>query len=306
MGTIEMKNMEGPVQMPEVNGAAYISTDKLIECRKVGKVFQRKKIVTMALEDVDFDLQRGEFVSLIGPSGCGKTTLLRIMAGLTDASAGSVQFPCHTVDSGPRTGFVFQDTNLLPWRTAVQNVEFGLEAQGIAKSKRHRRAMEALTMVGLANAQDMPPYTLSGGMQQRVGLARALAVEPEILFMDEPFGHLDSLTRQQLQIALAKLWAELRMAVVFVTHDIDEAIFLSTRIVVLSGSPGHVVDEMSVNLGERRWERILRQEPTALSLYARIRGLLFSEEIGEADKDETTSEEMSASGESRVGRVIAD
>jgi NitT/TauT family transport system ATP-binding protein len=193
------------------------------------------------LRNVNFDVHTGEIVSLIGESGCGKTTLLRIVQGLIRLDSGSIQ-----VDGAPVTkpgrdrGFVFQSASLLPWRTARKNVEFGLELQGIPKAQRAESATKLLELVGLAHAGDQYPHELSGGMQQRIGLARALAIDPAILLMDEPFSALDAQTREVLQMELLRIQAETHKTTLFVTHDLDEAIYLSNRVVVLAAKPGRV------------------------------------------------------------------
>lgn len=193
------------------------------------------------LGGVSFDVREGEIVSLIGESGCGKTTLLRTVQGLLKMDAGSI-----LVDNIPVTrpgrdrGLVFQQPNLLPWRSARQNVEFGMELMGLGKQERVARSDELLRLVGLGHAADQYPHQLSGGMQQRIGLARALAIDPEILLMDEPFSALDAQTREVLQAELLRIHAETGKTTLFVTHDLDEAIYLSDRIVVLAARPGRV------------------------------------------------------------------
>jgi NitT/TauT family transport system ATP-binding protein len=162
--------------------------------------------------------------------------------------------------------FVFQDINLLPWRSVVENVEIGLVARGVPPEERRRRALEILDLVGLRAVAAAPPYALSGGMQQRVGVARALAVRPKVLLMDEPFGHLDNFTREVLQIEIAKLWRRLGMTVVFVTHDVDEAIFLSDRIALMQTGPGRLTEVLEVGLPHPRWEFNVRADPRAIAL----------------------------------------
>ena len=224
-----------------------------------------------ALEAVNLDIRDGEFMSFVGPSGCGKTTLLKIIDGLVPASEGRIY-----LDDDPLTGisrelaFVFQDINLFPWRTVVENVEIGLQAQGMPGAERRRRALEALAMVGLEDSAGKAPYTLSGGMQQRVGVARALALKPRVLLMDEPFGHLDNFTREQLQIEVSKLWRQLGMTIVFVTHDVDEAIFLSDRIAVFDTGPGRIVEVLDVELAHPRWDLDVASTPEAHRLRTHI------------------------------------
>jgi NitT/TauT family transport system ATP-binding protein len=207
------------------------------------------------LRNLSFDVHQGEVVSLIGESGCGKTTLLRIVQGLVRMDSGSVAVDGATV-SGPGRdrGFVFQQASLLPWRTARQNVEFGLELQGLAKDARAERAIKLLELVGLAQAADQFPHQLSGGMQQRVGLARALAIEPAILLMDEPFSALDAQTREVLQLELVRIHERTAKTTLFVTHDLDEAIYLSDRVVVLAARPGRVKKIIDVPFAHPRPE----------------------------------------------------
>jgi NitT/TauT family transport system ATP-binding protein len=193
------------------------------------------------LRGVSFDVRQGEIVSLIGESGCGKTTLLRIVQGLIRLDSGQVLVDGQPVSKpGRDRGFVFQSASLLPWRTARQNVEFGLELQGMSKEQRAAQATTLLELVGLAHAGDQYPHQLSGGMQQRIGLARALAIDPAILLMDEPFSALDAQTREVLQAELLRIQAETHKTTLFVTHDLDEAIYLSNRVVVLAAKPGRV------------------------------------------------------------------
>ena len=205
-----------------------------------------------ALADFDLTIDDGEFVSLIGPSGCGKTTALRIIAGLLDPSGGDVKFNgASALAPSHDKAMVFQQFNLFPWRTAVANVAYGLEVQGMGKKERTAKAAEYLDLVGLSDRANHYPSQLSGGQCQRVGLARALAIQPKLMLMDEPFGALDALTREHLQTLLQKICAERDLTVVFVTHSIDEAIFLSDRMVVM-GVPGRVIEEHNVNLPRPR------------------------------------------------------
>lgn len=250
-----------------------VSRPTVVEIKEVTKAYRNQAKSQSVLEATTLAVNVGEFVSILGPSGSGKTTLLRMVGGLTEPTSGSIELR-PTQEKSATLAFVFQDINLLPWRNTLQNVEFGLEGKIRDKASRKRQAMQALEMVGLPAVSKLPPYRLSGGMQQRVGLARALAVQPDLLLMDEPFGQLDAFTRETLQIQVAQLWASLEMAVMFVTHDIDEAIFLSTRIVVLSSMPGRVIDDVEVPLGERRWERNLRDDPRATNLYNHLKDLI--------------------------------
>ena len=193
------------------------------------------------LRNISFDVREGEIVSLIGASGCGKTTLLRIVQGLIRHDVGTIKVDGHAVAGpGRDRGFVFQQASLLPWRTARANVEFGLELQGVPRDTRAKKADGLLDLVGLSHAGDQYPYELSGGMQQRIGLARAMAIDPAILLMDEPFSALDAQTREVLQKELLRIQHEVRKTILFVTHDLDEALYLSNRVVVLAPKPGRI------------------------------------------------------------------
>ena len=239
----------------------------VIEVRNVYKDYVGVHGAVRALADVSLEVREGEFLSLVGPSGCGKTTLLRIIDGITPPSRGEVVFDGRRLEGVSREmAFVFQDINLLPWRSVVENVEIGLVARAVGPEERRRRALETLELVGLRPVAGAPPYTLSGGMQQRVGVARALAIRPKVLLMDEPFGHLDNFTREVLQIEIAKLWRRLGMTVVFVTHDVDEAIFLSDRIALMQTGPGRLTEVLDVGLPHPRWEFNVRADPRAIAL----------------------------------------
>lgn len=200
----------------------------------------------VALQDINLQVIAGEFIAVVGPSGCGKTTLLRTIAGMLEPTRGSITVGERDV-SDARTGFVFQQASLYPWRTVIENVSFGLELRGRSPRRRDRarsavrsRARSLLRLVGLEDFEDFYPHQISGGMQQRANLARALAIEPHLLLMDEPFSALDAQTREELQIELQRIAVEARTTIVFVTHDITEAVYLADRVVVLSGRPGTV------------------------------------------------------------------
>jgi NitT/TauT family transport system ATP-binding protein len=213
-----------------------------------------------ALCGVDLAVMEGEFVSIVGPSGCGKTTFLSVVDGLIPATSGRILVDGQPVEKpGPDRAVVFQDASLLPWRTVLNNVLYGLECQGVRARAARERAAHLINMVGLAGFEHHYPYELSGGMQQRVNLARALVMDPKILLMDEPFASLDAQTRELMQEELLRIWANARKTVLFVTHQIDEAIYLSDRVVVFSGRPGRVKDIITVGIARPRPLRIKRE-----------------------------------------------
>jgi NitT/TauT family transport system ATP-binding protein len=206
-----------------------------------------------ALRNLNIEIERGGFVSVVGPSGCGKTTFLRIVAGLEAATAGQVLIDGRAVTGpGPNRGFVFQNDNLLPWRTVLGNAMIGPEVAGRAGVAEKRRTLDLLRLVGLEGFEDYHPRQLSGGMRQRVNLARALAIDPDILLMDEPFSALDAQTREIMQTELLRIWEQGRKTVLFVTHQIDEAVFLSDRVLVFARRPGRLQESVDVTLPRPR------------------------------------------------------
>jgi NitT/TauT family transport system ATP-binding protein len=227
----------------------------VIEVSSISHAFDRAAEGRLhVLNNVSCTVKAGSFVSLLGPSGCGKTTLLRIMDGLVAPSAGEVRIDGDLVRRPVASrAMVFQEFNLLPWRTTHKNIEFALEAQGVPRGKRRARAADTLKLVGLESFANYYPHQLSGGMKQRVGLARALSVAPKYLFMDEPFGALDPQIRELMQIELLKLLEVDRKTVVFVTHSVDEAIFLSDQIIMFSARPGRITTTIDVDLPRPRW-----------------------------------------------------
>ena len=232
------------------------------------------------LDDIQLDVGRGMFISLVGPSGCGKTTLLKMLAGLTACDDGEISLRGQAVRGIPNNiGFVFQEPGLLPWKSVYRNVELALDAKGMSPASRKVAVDHYLHMTGLGGFAQYPPYQLSGGMQQRVGLARALVGEPDVLFMDEPFGSLDALTRVGLQQELASIVEKTSTTTVFVTHDVDEAVFLSDRVVVLSARPGRVQAVIDIDIGRPRNRGQFRVDPLATQLRARILELIESQEV---------------------------
>jgi len=226
-----------------------------VEATGVWKVFnpdQANQVI--ALQDVTLRVEQGEFVSLIGPSGCGKSTLLRVIADLTEPTQGSVQVAglgAHEARQQQRYGIAFQQSALFDWRTVRRNVELPLELAGWSKAQRMKRALELLDLVQLSDFADHRPWELSGGMQQRVAIARALAADPPLLLMDEPFGALDEMTRERMQNELLRIRMETGKSIIFVTHSIPEAVYLSDRVVVMSPRPGRITDIVPVSLGTR-------------------------------------------------------
>ena len=248
-----------------------VESEIILRIEKVSKTFVANDRTVHALDRVSLDVRRGEFISLVGISGCGKTTLLRIVDGLEDADSGVLSLDGARLEGVSRDmSYVFQDINLLPWRSVLDNVALGLEVRGVPKAERRERAMEVLDMVGLAAVATSPPYTLSGGMQQRVGVARALAIRPKVLLMDEPFGQLDNFTREALQVEIANLWEKLGTTIMFVTHDVDEAIFLSDRIGLFQPGPGRLTEVLEVDLPRPRTDYDVRAHGRAIELRAYI------------------------------------
>lgn len=227
----------------------------IIEIQNVTKQFGANENATLALRDVSLKIETGEFVSLIGPSGCGKSTLLRLIGDLLPPSEGTLRVKEKTPEQARLDrdyGIVFQTPVLYDWRTVAKNVELPLEVMRVEKSEREKRAGEMLELVGLTEFRQRYPWQLSGGMQQRVSIARALSFKPSILLMDEPFGALDEMTRERLNLELLNLWSATQTTVVFVTHSIPEAVFLSSRVVVMSPRPGRIEKIISIDLPRPR------------------------------------------------------
>jgi len=243
----------------------------------------RKAFVTPAgqvmpvLENVSFSAAGGEFVAIVGPSGCGKTTFLRVLDGLVDADAGTIRLGGRPVSGpGPDRGFVFQSDSLLPWRTVADNVGFGLELQRQDRAASRRVVSELVRLVGLERFERYYPHQLSGGMRQRVNLARALAIDPDVLLMDEPFASLDAQTRELMQAELLRVWSESRKTVVFITHQIDEAVYLADRVMVFSGRPSKVKATVSVDIPRPR-PLAAKRQPAMLACVDEIWRLIEEE-----------------------------
>jgi NitT/TauT family transport system ATP-binding protein len=247
---------------------------RVVEIQGLTKRFERGNVV--ALQDIDLAIETGEFVSLIGPSGCGKSTLLRIIGDLIPPTSGTVTVngkPAPRARADHDYGIVFQDSVLFDWRTVAKNVALPLEMLGWDRAQRKARVDEMMALVELQGFGDHHPWQLSGGMQMRVAIARALAFEPALLLMDEPFGALDEMTRERLNGELLGIWDASKSTVVFVTHSIAEAVFLSTRVVVMSARPGRIADIIDVDLPYPRVAST-REEPRYFELVTRVREAL--------------------------------
>jgi NitT/TauT family transport system ATP-binding protein len=261
----------------------------VVSLRNVRKQFGRGGVV--ALEGIDFEVEAGELISLIGPSGCGKSTLLRIVGDLTDPSGGEVVVngkPARKARIDRDYGIVFQDAVLYDWRTVAKNIALPLEMLGWDRKRRAERVDEMLELVELSGFEGHHPWQLSGGMQQRVAIARALSFDPALLLMDEPFGALDEMTRERLNMELLRIWEQAESTILFVTHSIAEAVFLSTRIVVMSPRPGRIAEIVTVDLPRPRTVET-REEPRFFELVTQVREILRA---GGADL--TVAEEVEA------------
>ncbi|OCW59210.1 ABC transporter ATP-binding protein [Hoeflea olei] len=247
--------------------------ETVISAQNLDLTFETNDGPVHALKNIDLDIREGEFVSLIGPSGCGKTTLLRVIADLEKPTGGRMTINGMTPEQARLArayGYVFQQAALLPWRTIEDNVALPLEVMGVDKATRTQRIRSNLDLVNLSGFEKKFPWQLSGGMQQRASIARALAVEPQMLLMDEPFGALDEIVRDHLNEQLLKLWAKTKKTVVFVTHSIPEAVFLSTRIVVMSPRPGRIHEIIDCDLGYDR-PLDIRETPEFLKIAHQVR-----------------------------------
>jgi NitT/TauT family transport system ATP-binding protein len=236
-----------------------------IEIDDVSVTFQSGDAQVCALNKVSLQVGPGEFISCVGPSGCGKTTLLRVLAGGLQPTSGSVRFG----EGKGRVGVVFQEHSLLPWRTTLDNVAYGLELSGVGKRRRRAVASEYLNLVGLAGFEMSYPRQLSGGMKQRANLARALAIDPDVLLMDEPFAALDAQTKEVMQAELLRVWEELGHTVIFITHHIDEAIYLGGRVIAMSRRPGEIKAELVIDL----------ERPRSLSIKRDPRFVQYADEV---------------------------
>ncbi|AXK31746.1 ABC transporter ATP-binding protein [Streptomyces armeniacus] len=275
--------MTSPATTTETTTTETTGTEKTnpkLSLRGVGKTFpaRGKRPPSTALGSVDLDVAPGEFAVIVGPSGCGKSTLLDLLGGLGEPTSGRILLDGRPLTGpGLDRGIVFQQYALLPWRTALGNVAFGLEATGVPRRERAARAREFLDLVGLAGFADRHPQELSGGMKQRVAIARSLAYDPDVLLMDEPFAALDAQTRESLQDELLRIWERTGKTVVFITHGIDEAVYLGQRVAVLTSRPGRVKEVVRIGLEARTSVQDLRSSPEFAAYRHRIWDLLRDE-----------------------------
>ncbi len=253
-----------------------MSTDVVVSIKNLSKVFGRAGLT--ALQDISLEVGRGDFVSLIGPSGCGKSTLLRIVGDIIEPTAGSVTVngkPARRARLDHDYGIVFQSPVLYDWRTVTKNISLPLEMLGWDRSRRSKRVKQMLELVELESFGNHHPWQLSGGMQQRVSIARAFSFSPALLLMDEPFGALDEMTRERLNMELLQIWAEIGSTVIFVTHSIQEAVFLSTQVAVMSARPGRIASIVPIDLPRPR-TAATREEPRFFELVTEVRERLHA------------------------------
>jgi NitT/TauT family transport system ATP-binding protein len=296
-----IKSLELPdyrAQSPEVKARFQRIRERpvVLSVRNLKKCFGPAGSQHVVFDNVSLDIHRREFISIIGPSGCGKSTFIRIVAGLDQASGGEMLLNGEQIEGpGPDRGMVFQGYTLFPWCTVKQNVMFGLEMRGNGKTDSEGRAREWLEMVGLSRFEDSYPHELSGGMKQRVAIARALAAEPRVLIMDEPFGALDALTRAKMQSYLLQIWKKVDVTILFITHDLDEAVYLSDRILVLGVNPGGI-REMIENPVPRPRTQEQFLTPEFLSLKYRLDELIHCPST-EDEEDKLPVIKLTAAGD---------
>jgi NitT/TauT family transport system ATP-binding protein len=270
----------------------------VVEVAAASKTFGAGDSAVTALQSIDLTIRGGEFVSLIGPSGCGKSTLLRLIGDLTAPSAGEVRVngkPARQARLDRDYGMVFQAPVLMDWRTVARNIELPLEIMGFGKAERASRSSALLRLVELEGFEHQRPWQLSGGMQQRVAIARALAFDPKLLLMDEPFGALDEMTRERMNLEVMRIWRETGTTVVFVTHSIPEAVFLSTRVVVMSARPGRITRVIDVDLPQPRSFET-RESERYFELVTQVREALRERDGSTAQVDEATANRVRAEG----------
>jgi NitT/TauT family transport system ATP-binding protein len=283
---------DATVRPVDSHDSAAGSHEPKIRLRGVAKMFDVRGQVVQAVEATDLAVPDGQFVCLVGPSGCGKTTLLRIVAGLESPSAGTIEV--QRSDGGraatrPLNAMIFQQESLFPWKTVAENVEFALRIRGVDRAERRRRTEQWLRTVGLHRFASSYPYQLSGGMKQRVSIARAFALDPEILLMDEPFAALDQQTKLLLQEELIRIWGETRKTVLFVTHNIDEAVVLADRVIVMTAHPGRIKAEVEIDLPRPRDPMGVRSDPRYMELTQEIWHVLRDEVLRARAQEEGTA-----------------
>ncbi|MGA8846515.1 MAG: ABC transporter ATP-binding protein [Nocardioides sp.] len=281
--------MSDPSFRPEPEAGSVLTVDA-VRVAGATKTFGARKNQVVALSEVELSVAAGEFVALIGPSGCGKSTLMRLIADLEQPTSGMVEVFGKSADQArvdQDYGIAFQQAGLLPWRTVAGNISLPLELHGASRSERKRRVAELVELVGLADFAKSRPDQLSGGMQQRVAIARSLAERPRLLLMDEPFGALDEMTRERMQAELARISMETGAAVVFVTHSIPEAVFLADRVVVMSARPGRITDEITTGIGrEVVRDHKLREDPTFFAKVTEVREALHAAPVALSGAEE--------------------
>ncbi|MDR0887895.1 MAG: ABC transporter ATP-binding protein [Candidatus Methanoplasma sp.] len=273
---------DSQIQNDDLLGRGWLQFDKLtdsqIQIDNLQKIYRRDELETVVIEDLTLDIKRGELISIVGPSGCGKTTVLKLIAGLIPITGGTITIDGRScTQPGADRGMVFQDFALFPWRSVRKNVEFGLEVAGVPKAERRERAEQYIKLVGLENFIDSRVYELSGGMKQRVGIARALVVNPDVVLMDEPFGALDAQTRNIMQAQLIDILSTTEQTIIFITHSVDEAVYLSDRVVVLTKRPMSIKEIVDIE-----WPRPRdRSTPEFVALRKRILEELEKENVME-------------------------
>jgi NitT/TauT family transport system ATP-binding protein len=247
-----------------------------LECQYLYKAYPTRNGLVSALENVTFSVKDQEFVCIVGPSGCGKTTLLKLIAGLLEPTSGQITFHSGLSGNQQRTALVFQEHGLFPWMTVLDNVGFGLETKGISRKERQGHVLPVIEKVGLTSFINNYPHELSIGMRQRVGIARAFVVNPQILLMDEPFGSLDAQTKLLLQEELLRIWKDYQKSIIYVTHDIEEAIYLGDRLLVMTSRPGHIREEIHIPFHRPR-DLSIKEQPDFTKVHWHIWKILEEE-----------------------------
>ncbi len=269
------------VDLPPAGVEKKLTGAPVLEVVNLSKVFPGRPRPVAALEGFSLAVKLGEFVAIVGPSGCGKSTLLNLLVGLLQPTSGEIRYLGHRISGiNPAIGYVTQSDNLLPWRTLSRNVEFGMEVQGVPGSVRRKRVTALLEQVGLAGFEHYYPHELSGGMRQRTNLIRTLAYNPEVILMDEPFGALDALTRLRLQAQLLNLWQREAKTIIFITHDLVEAITLADRVVIMTARPGRIKADREIQLSRPRSVFRIQAEAGFKAAFEDLSGVLL-EELGE-------------------------